>query len=231
LTKVAVSRTYAIPDLHGRLDLLDRAIEAVARHAERMASTIITLGDYVDRGPQSKQVIERLINWRPDGLKVVNLKGNHEAMMCAVCENRAELDWWIKNGGAETLASYDQSPTLPDLRAIPAGHLNWITNLAPMHVDRHRVFVHAAVDPKAPLDQQNEQTLLWKRYPSGADVGHGRRHVVHGHHADALAPIVGEHKTNLDGLAWKTGRLVIGVFEDDRPGGASEYLEVYGHEM
>jgi serine/threonine protein phosphatase 1 len=231
LTKVAVSRTYAIPDLHGRLDLLDRAIDAVARHAEGTASTIITLGDYVDRGPQSRQVIERLMNWRPDESVVVNLKGNHEAMMWAICENLAELDWWIRNGGGETLASYDQSPALPDLRAIPADHLDWVANLPLMHVDRHRIFVHAAVDPRIPLDQQNEETLLWKRYPVGADVGHGHRHVVHGHHADAQAPIAGKHRTNLDGLAWKTGRLVIGVFEDDRPGGASEYLEVFGREM
>ena len=226
-----MSRTYAIPDLHGRLDLLDRAVDAVARHADGIASTIITLGDYVDRGPQSRQVLERLMNWRPDKSKVVNLKGNHEAMMWAVCENQAELDWWIKNGGGETLASYDQSPALPDLRAIPADHLDWIANLPLLHVDRHRVFVHAAVDPKIPLERQNEETLLWKRYPGGVDVGHGHRHVVHGHHANAQAPIAGKHKTNLDGLAWKTGRLVIGVFDDGRPGGASEYLEVSGHEM
>ena len=76
-----------------------------------------------------------------------------------------------------------------------------------------------------------DRPMVMKRYPNGADVGHGNRYVVHGHHADRLAPIAGKHKTNLDGLAWKTGRLVIGVFEDDRPGGASEYLEVFGREM
>jgi serine/threonine protein phosphatase 1 len=231
LTKVAVSRTYAIPDLHGRLDLLDRAIEAIARHADGRSSTIVTLGDYVDRGPHSRQVVERLMSWRPTEAKVVNLRGNHEAMMKAVCANQAELDWWLRNGGGETLASYDQSPTRPDLRAIPAGHLEWIVNLPLLHVDRHRIFVHAAIDPKAPIDQQNEQTLLWKRYPGGADVGHGHRHVVHGHHADQRAPIAGKHKTNLDGMAWKTGRLVVGVFEDDRPGGASGYLEVIGEQL
>ena len=223
-----MSRTYAIPDLHGRLDLLDRAIDAVTRHAAGTASTIITLGDYVDRGPHSRQVIERLMSWRPDGFRIVNLKGNHEAMMLAVCANRAELDWWIKNGGGETLASYGQSPTRPDLRAILADHLNWMANLPLLHADRHRIFVHAAVDPATPLNQQNEETLLWKRYPSGADVGHGLRYVVHGHHANVQAPIVGKHKTNLDGLAWKTGRLVVGVFEDDSAGGASDFLEIIG---
>lgn len=226
-----MSRTYAIPDLHGRLDLLDRAIEAVARHADGRSCTILTLGDYVDRGPHSRQVVERVMTWRPIGAKVVNLKGNHEAMMSAVCANQAELDWWLGNGGGETLASYGLGSTLSDLRAIPAGHLEWIVNLPLLHVDRHRIFVHAAIDPKAPLDQQNEETLLWKRYPGGFDVGHGQRHVVHGHHADPHAPIAGKHKTNLDGMAWKTGRLVVGVFEDDRPGGASEYLEVIGREI
>ena len=111
---------------------------------------------------------------------------------------------------------------------MPQAHLKWIAGLALMHVDQHRVFVHAAVDPKIPLDQQNEQTLLWKRYPEGFALGHGDRHVVHGHHANPKAPIVTKGKTNLDGLAWKTGRLVIGVFDDDRPGGASEYLEIIG---
>jgi serine/threonine protein phosphatase 1 len=99
-----------------------------------------------------------------------------------------------------------------------------------MLVDQHRVFVHAAVDPTISFDRQSEQTLLWKRYPEGDERGHGRRHVVHGHHANPEAPIVTKGRTNLDGLAWKTGRLVIGVFKDDQPGGASEFLEIFGPE-
>ena len=223
-----MSITYAIPDLHGRLDLLDSAIEKIVEHSARKRATVVTLGDYVDRGPSSRQVIERLMGWRSDKLTLVNLKGNHEAMMWETCNNLAELSWWIENGGDRTLASYgDQSSQGNcDPRIVPPAHLNWIADLALMHVDQHRVFVHAAVDPKIPLDQQSEQTLLWKRYPEGFDLGHGHRHVVHGHHANPKAPIVTNGKTNLDGLAWKTGRLVIGVFEDDRPGGASEFLEI-----
>ena len=97
-----------------------------------------------------------------------------------------------------------------------------------MHVDEHRIFVHAAVDPRISLDRQIEQTLLWKRYPDGFELGHGNRHVVHGHHANPKAPIVSRGKTNLDGLAWRTGRLVVGVFDDSRPGGATEFLEIFG---
>jgi serine/threonine protein phosphatase 1 len=150
-------------------------------------------------------------------------------MMWETCNNLAELGWWIKNGGDQTLLSYGQSSTeLPDPRIVPQTHLQWIADLAMMYVDQHRVFVHAAVDPKIPLKQQSEQTLLWKRYPEGFGLGHGDRHVVHGHHANPKAPIVTSGKTNLDGLAWKTGRLVVGIFEDDRPGGASGFLGIVG---
>jgi serine/threonine protein phosphatase 1 len=65
-------------------------------------------------------------------------------------------------------------------------------------------------------------------YPEGYGKGHGLRHVVHGHHANARGPIVTRGKTNLDSLAWKTGRLVVGVFDDEQPGGASDYLEILG---
>lgn len=220
-----MSATYAIPDIHGRLDLLDLALERIIAHSNGKPATIVTLGDYVDRGPNSRGVVERLMEWKSDVLSLVALKGNHEAMMWEVCKNLAELDWWIANGGDRTLASYSSDT---DPRSVPAVHLVWIANLPLMHVDQHRVFVHAAVDPKVRLDQQSEQTLLWKRYPEGYELGHGRRHVVHGHHANPNAPIVTKGKTNLDGLAWKTGRLVVGVFEDDRPGGASEFLEIIG---
>ena len=224
-----MSLTYAIPDIHGRIDLLEFAIDKIVEHSAGERATIVTLGDYVDRGPGSRQVIERLMAWRPGKLTAVNLKGNHEEIMLKVCNNPAELSWWIKNGGDQTLASYGHSSQKNfDPSIVPQAHLEWLANLALMHVDRHRVFVHAAVDPKIPLDQQSEQTLLWKLYPKGFDLGHGDRHVVHGHHANPKAPIVTNGRTNLDGMAWKTGRLVIGVFEDDRPGGASEYVEIVG---
>jgi len=225
-----MSLTYAIPDLHGRLDLLESAIERIVEHSGGNSATVVTLGDYVDRGPDSRRVLERLMGWQSHQLKLVPLKGNHEAMMWEVCNNLAELNWWIGNGGDQTLASYGQSEN-PDPRVVPAGHLKWIAGLALMHMDQHRLFVHAAVDPTISLNQQSEQTLLWKRYPEGYELGYGGRHVVHGHHSNPKAPIATKGKTNLDGLAWKTGRLVVGVFEDDRPGGASEFLEIVGHSL
>ena len=224
-----MSLTYAIPDLHGRFDLLDAAIKKIVQHSSGKQATVVTLGDYVDRGPSSREVIERLMSWQSDELRIVNLKGNHEAMMWEVCSGLAELDWWIQNGGDRTLESYGvNSQQNPNLSIVPKAHLIWMEHLTPIYVDRCRVFVHAGVDPKIQLHQQSERVLLWKLYRSLEDQGHGRRHVVHGHHANPSAPIVTKGRTNLDGLAWKTGRLVIGVFEDDSPGGASEFLEIVG---
>lgn len=84
------------------------------------------LGDYIDRGPSSREVVECLMNWRLDGYEHFNLKGNHEAMMLAACRGQAELGWWIRNGGNSTLAPYGEVPDHPDLRAIPPGHLGWM---------------------------------------------------------------------------------------------------------
>src|SRR4051794_40073276 len=137
-----MSLTYAIPDIHGRLDLLEAALDEITRHAADQPSTVVTLGDYVDRGPDSRGVIERLIGWRSDTLRLVALKGNHEAMMSEVCHRLAELDWWIGNGGDQTLKSYG-SQDGNDVRVVPRAHLDWIASLGLMHVDQHRVFVHA----------------------------------------------------------------------------------------
>src|SRR3954470_931920 len=112
-----MQRTYAIPDIHGRLDLLERAIERIAGHASGHRGTVVTLGDYIDRGPSSRQVIERLMTWKLNDFDMVNLRGNHEAIMLAVCNAQAELEWWIKNGGAATLKSYGETTVVPNLRS------------------------------------------------------------------------------------------------------------------
>jgi serine/threonine protein phosphatase 1 len=224
-----MSFTYAIPDLHGRLDLLESGLVRITAHAASAPATIVLLGDYVDRGPDSRQVIECLMGFRSEHIRLIPLKGNHEAMMWQACNRLVELDWWMENGGDTTLASYRERDCIDvSTNVVPRQHLQWVAELALMHVDRHRVYVHAAVDTNVPLTQQSERTLLWKRYPKDDSRGHGGRHVVHGHHATPHAPIITRGKTNLDALAWKTGRLVVGVFDDDQPGAASDYLEILG---
>ena len=222
-----MSRTYAIPDLHGRHDLLCAAIEKILDRSRGHDAKVITLGDYVDRGPNGRQVMEHLVNWSAEALPLVALKGNHEAMMWECCKNLSEIEWWMKNGGDQTLLSYGQSATATlQPSAVPAAHLDWIAKLPSVYVDQHRIFVHAGVDDSLPLDQQHDQILLWKRYPDGFKKGHRQRHVVHGHDARPDGPVLTKGRTNLDTMAWKTSRLVVGVFDDDIPGGPLELLEI-----
>ena len=204
--------TYVIADLHGRFDLLQEALAIIAQHASNRDFKIVTLGDYVDRGPQSRQVVGCLMAAQAAGANLICLKGNHEYMMhraltlswFASASRARCLDWWKHNGGDFTLASYGNK--------VPSNHLRWMKNLPTMHVNEHRIFVHAGVDPAKPLDEQTDEFLLWHRYPEEADIGYGERHVVHGHAPNPHGPEELSHRTNLDTLAWKTGRLVIAVF-------------------
>jgi serine/threonine protein phosphatase 1 len=218
-----MSFTYVIPDIHGRDDLLGRALAEISAHrGGGDGGVIVAIGDYVDKGLHSKDVVERL-RLGIAGWHLVALKGNHDAMMVAGLRDPAKLASWVEKGGDAALASYGGEPS-----AVPETHIAWLDQRPLMHVDAHRVYVHAGVDPELPLEQQSEATLLWKRYPKGDGAGFGARHVVHGHDNDPDGPLLFEGRTNLDTLAWRTGRLTVGVFDDDRPGGPVELIVVRG---
>ena len=100
-----MSKTYALADLHGRFDLLEMALARITEHAEPRA-TVVTLGDYVDRGPDSRKIIERLMaGLGGDGWRLICLKGNHEDIMWQTCRRLPDVDWWLTNGGGATLIS------------------------------------------------------------------------------------------------------------------------------
>lgn len=215
---------FAVGDLHGRFDLLEAALAAIKTRAD--GGTIVFLGDYVDRGPQSREIIERLMAGPPAGWEWICLMGNHEAMLVEMTKfPEIGMPRFIANGGAPTLASYGTvawDPGRPP--PIPAAHVDWLASLPLMHMDRHRLYVHAAVDRWRPLHRQREQTLLWGLYPEDDEGGHGDFHVVHGHQQVAAGPVLKKHRTNLDTFAWRTGRLVVGVFDDEPPGGPVELI-------
>jgi serine/threonine protein phosphatase 1 len=218
-----MSFTYVIGDIHGLDDLLGAALGEINARARGAAAVIIALGDYVDKGPQSRQVIERLLPGIGGGWKFIALKGNHDAMMVEALRDPSKLAAWLETGGDAALASYGGDPA-----AVPQAHIGWLDRLPLTHVDAHRLYVHAGVEPGVPLDRQSETTLLWKRYPKGNPDGFGERHVVHGHDNDPEGPLLYPGRTNLDTAAWRTGRLTVGVFDDDRPGGPVDLIEVRG---
>ena len=234
-----MSKTFAVADLHGRYDLLLAAIERIEQ-SSHSGGTVVFTGDYVDRGPQSAQIIERLMKGPddPQRWKWVCLQGNHEEIMltCLFATGLAG-SYWMPNGGGATLLSYgakDGGSVSEALTLIPQAHIDWLKALPMIHVDEHRVFVHAGVDETIPLDQQTPQTMQWMLYPDGYEGGHGDRHVVHGHHQFAEGPLLFAGRTDLDTFAWYTGRLVVGVFDDSKPGGPISTIEIKGpsiHEL
>jgi serine/threonine protein phosphatase 1 len=218
-----MSLTYVIPDLHGRFDLLSDMLAKIEAHAAGKAGTIVVLGDYVNKGPDSRRVVERMRAGVFGGWRFLPLKGNHDAMMVEALRDPSKMGGWIQKGGDATIKSYGG-----DSSAIPQTDVAWLDRLPLMHLDTHRIYVHAGLDAGVPLQAQGGHTLLWKRYPKGDSAGFGGRHIVHGHNSFAGGPELFEGRTNLDTLAWRTGRLVTGVFDDDKPGGPVDFIVVRG---
>jgi len=209
----SVSRCYAIGDVHGRFDLLTRALDEIG-DLEAQDARLVMLGDYVDRGPQSREVVDELMR-RSLHERVVCLRGNHEEMMLNSLEDPGAEIQWLLNGGAATLASYGGT--------VPPEHLAWLRGLPIAYATEHQFFVHAGVRPGVPLDAQKPEEMLWIRrlfLDSDEDFG---KHVVHGH-TPARQPELRANRSNLDTGAFQTGTLTVGVF--DGPGGPTEVWSV-----
>jgi calcineurin-like phosphoesterase family protein len=210
----APERIYAIGDIHGRLDLLERAIAAIHRDVANNgpAALTVTVGDYIDRGPQSAAVIDCLIDLKAEhGDKVVTLMGNHEAMALAAIDGSGPVQLWLAQGGLATLESY----RLAEPRELPCAHVDWLRALPLSHDDGRRFFVHAGVNPGAPLDAQDDIDLLWIREPFLSHRGDYGRLIVHGHTPlpDGVPDLRG-NRLNIDTGAVYGGPLTAAVFDD-----------------
>lgn len=183
------SRTIAIGDIHGCLAALDRVLAAI----EPLASdTLIVLGDYVDRGPDSRGVIARL-RQLAERCRLVVLTGNHEEMLLAARDDEVERDAWLRYGGAETLASYGAA----SLEGFPATDIEWILQGADGFETATHLFVHANYLPDLPLARQPVEVLrwesLWQRVPP--------------RHVSGKIAIVG-HTAQHEGEIWDLGHLL-----------------------
>jgi serine/threonine protein phosphatase 1 len=222
-------RIYAVGDVHGRADLLaslfDR-IDADAGNFEAAEATHVFLGDYVDRGPASREVIDLLIE-RGRSHPAVYLKGNHESYLIDFLEDPEVWAGWSPNGGVATLLSYGlRPPKAPDARqlielaaslgrAIPLEHRAFLASLRPSFTCGDFFFVHAGVRPGVALMQQREEDLLWIREEFLLHEDSYEKLVVHGHTPVAV-PDVRSNRINIDTGAYATGRLTCMVLERDR---------------
>jgi serine/threonine protein phosphatase 1 len=219
------TRLYVVGDIHGRLDLLlrlQRLILDDAAAAPAQRRVVVYGGDYVDRGPESKEVIEHLIERPLKQFESVHLRGNHEAEMLRFVEGREPRMHWLGFGGLETLESYGVKlafgRTAKQLQraldaALPAKHARFLRQLFAFHVEGDIVAVHAGIRPGVPLEQQAEEDLLWIRDPFlQSDAAFGKL-VVHGH-TITQRPEIRPNRIGVDTGAFRSGRLTAAVLQD-----------------
>jgi serine/threonine protein phosphatase 1 len=215
---------YAIGDVHGRLDLLDDLLVRIRKDADRHPSdggrSLVFLGDYVDRGSESRGVIERLLVDPLPGFATVRLMGNHEEAMLAFLDGESDGRDWLSFGGLETLMSYGvplrclphTEEAVKALRvalaeAVPALHVKFIRTCVLHHSVGDYVFVHAGVRPGISLERQTPTDMIWIRddFLRARNPLPGRV-VVHGHTICDLPQTRGR-RINIDTGAFASGRL------------------------
>jgi diadenosine tetraphosphatase ApaH/serine/threonine PP2A family protein phosphatase len=221
------TRIYAIGDIHGRLDLLTRAIAAIERDvaARGPDALTVTLGDYVDRGPATRGVLDRLAG-NPFPTPYVAIKGNHEAFLEDFLADPGLGPQWRELGGLETLNSYGISVGRPMIgrsyedaaqalrAALPPSHINFLQSLKTSYSHGKYFLCHAGVRPGVPLDRQDDHDLMWIRGEFlGSDLDFGKI-IVHGH-TPIEAPEVRANRINIDTGAFVSGRLTCVALDED----------------
>ena len=213
---------YAIGDIHGRLDLLQQLEEKIERDAADVDAdqrVIVCLGDYIDRGDDSRGVIEHLVQAPPQSFERVCLTGNHEDYLLRFLEDSTVGPAWLLNGGRGTLMSYCISPpewadlegslqiVQTNLRScMPEAHVAFLRALELSYRNGDYLFVHAGIRPNMPLSRQDPHDLIWIREEFVSNKSDHGAVIVHGHSVrhkpDNLANRIG-----VDTGAYATGRL------------------------
>jgi serine/threonine protein phosphatase 1 len=221
-------RIYAIGDIHGRADLLarlSRSIEADLRQGDFEEAVTVFLGDYVDRGLDSRGVIDRLAR-RDFPTPIVTLRGNHEDAMLRYLDDPAMIDQFAAFGGLMTLASYGVDPAermraggAPALHAaflerFPAEHWRFLRETEFSAEYGGYFFCHAGVRPRVPLHRQDPGDLMWIRYEFLNYAGDFGKVIVHGHTPHSRVQSL-ENRINLDTHAFKSGVLTAAVLEGE----------------
>ncbi len=227
----AGQRIYAIGDIHGRADLLkelhERIIEdalSIPKHIKKVA---VYLGDYIDRGFNSRGVIDLLTGAPLPGFELVYLKGNHEDIFLRFLEDHSYGPGWFSVGGDATAVSYDVR--LPvDIKSgerfrhvqqqlrvrVPEQHMEFLRQLEMLYLAGDYVFVHAGIRPGIPIEEQAPKDLLWIRgeFLNAAETP--GKVVVHGHSL-SWAPDVSRYRIGIDTGAYATDRLTCLILDGE----------------
>jgi serine/threonine protein phosphatase 1 len=221
-------RIYAIGDVHGRADLLEKVFSSI--DADQRAYPVqrpiqVMIGDYIDRGPASRETLDMMIA-RSRTQEMVLLKGNHESYVAEFLQDPSILQSWQQYGGLQTLMSYGLKPPINAnsaeqielsaafRQALPPTHAELLARMRATFVCGDYFFVHAGVRPGVALKDQIEDDLLWIRddfLHSETDFG---KFIVHGH-TPVAEPDIRTNRINIDTGAYATGRLTCILLEKD----------------
>lgn len=231
---------YAVGDVHGRADLLEKMHAAILKDALDVPAerkVVVYLGDYVDRGPASKKVVDLLLDKPLPGFERVHLMGNHEAFLIEFLNDLEAGPGWFFNGGIATLASYGIKVSKHDelsyevlqriqeefRRKMPEAHREFYRALEFSRVEGDFFFVHAGIRPGVALDNQTDEDMLWIREEFlGSDEDFGKV-IVHGH-TITWEPEVKSNRIGIDTGAFASGVLTALVLE----GREQDFLTVTG---
>lgn len=201
-----MKKIFAIGDIHGCKSHLDKMIDKLDINTEH--DTLIFIGDYIDRGPDSRGVVDTLLDIRKNVKNVVCLMGNHEEMFLNYYREGRDEELFMHNGGLNTLISYGLAGAGKRYLTIPDTHMEFFTTLRAYYEKDHYIFVHAGLRPGIPMEQQDSDDLLWIRYEfinSPYDFG---KIVIFGHTPLSLTtPLINKNKIGLDTGAVYGGRL------------------------
>jgi serine/threonine protein phosphatase 1 len=210
---------YAIGDVHGCLAQFEALEARIAEDGLNFEGEkwLVTVGDHVDRGPESEGVIARVMGPAPDGFRRFALMGNHERMMLDFLGNPAAHAYWLDEGGAETFRSYGIELDYPPLRTsealrlelearFPADHRAFLEALPSYLALPGWLFVHAGIRPGVPLSMQTDDDLIWIRAPFLTSQLTGGLRVVHGH-TPGRDVVVTPHRICVDTTCYRTGKL------------------------
>lgn len=209
---------YAIGDVHGCHQHLVALEREIAADGAGIAGEkwIVTLGDHIDRGPDSAGVIAHVTGAAPEGFRRFSLRGNHEQMMLDFLRDPAAHDYWLYEGGLATLASYgidlaETGATGAELAdsiqaAMPGRHLHFLASLPFMLALPGWLFVHAGIRPGVAIEQQREADLIWIREPFLTAPPTPGWRVVHGH-TPGPDPVVSAARICVDTQCFVSGQL------------------------